>query len=115
MSGLFAGTPLERPVTCEVCERPLDECTCPRDADGRVCRPADQTATVRLEKRKRGKLVTAVSGLDPSASDLESLGTRLRSACGAGGTVREGVVEIQGDHRDAVVQALRGLGYRVRG
>ena len=113
MSGLFAGTPLERPVTCEVCERPLAECQCPRDAQGKVCRPRDQIAAVRVERRKRGKVVTTVSGLDPSATDLDELGRRLRGACGAGGTVRDGVIEVQGDHREAVEQSLRDQGYRL--
>jgi translation initiation factor 1 len=114
MPGLFAGTPLERPVTCEVCERPLDACDCPRDAEGRVCRPRDQTAVVRVEKRTRGKVVTTIAGLDPAASDLEALSRRLKGACGAGGTVRDGAIEIQGEHRDAVAAVLRQLGYKVR-
>ncbi|MHC4947833.1 MAG: translation initiation factor [Planctomycetota bacterium] len=114
MSGLFAGTPLERPVTCEVCEQPLDECTCPRDAAGRVRRPSDQAATVRLEKRRKGKVVTTVSGLDPVASDLAAIVRRLKAACGAGGTVSDGVVEVQGDHREKVAETLAAMGYPVR-
>ena len=73
MSGLFAGTPLERPVTCEVCEKPLDECACPRAEDGSVRLPRDQPAVVKMERRARGKVVTTVRGLDPVASDLPGL------------------------------------------
>jgi translation initiation factor 1 len=114
MSGLFAGTPLERPVTCEVCERPLTECTCPRDASGRVRRPRDQRAVVRLEKKgRRGKVVTVVDGLDPHASDLASIGRALRGTCGTGGTVRDETIELQGDHREAVAETLRSLEYKV--
>ncbi|MHC5113189.1 MAG: translation initiation factor [Planctomycetota bacterium] len=114
MSGLFAGTPLERPVTCEVCEKPLADCTCPRDAGGRVVRPGDQVAVVRTEKRSRGKVVTTVSGLDPVASDLEAIAKDLRGRCASGGTVSDGVIVVQGDHRETVAEELRAGGYRVR-
>lgn len=113
MSGLFAGTPLERPVTCEVCEKSLDDCTCPRNADGNVRLPKDQKLTVRKEKRSKGKIVTVVDGLDPDASDLAGILRKLKSSCGAGGTTdpKTGQVEIQGEHRTKVAEALRALGY----
>ena len=112
--GLFDGTKFERPVTCDVCEKPLADCACPRDAAGSVLLPKDQTAAVRLEKRPGGKVVTAVVGLDPSATDLAALLKQLQSRCAAGGTVQDGQVQLQGDHRDAVVAALRSSGYRVK-
>jgi len=111
MPGLFAGTPLERPVTCEVCGNVIPECRCPRTASGRVLLPKDQPARVQRERRGGGKVVTVVSGLDPVASDLPGLLKKLKSACAAGGGVGEGVVEIQGDHRDRIVQILREMGY----
>lgn len=110
MGGLFAGTPLERPVTCERCELPLERCRCPRNAAGRIVLPAEQPARVRREKR-RGKLVTVIDGLDPEASDLGGLLKQLRSKLATGGTVAAGMIELQGDHRDRVVEFLRGLGY----
>jgi translation initiation factor 1 len=109
--GLFDGTPLERPVTCAVCGKALADCRCPRDAAGRVCRPADQPARVSREKRGKGKVVTVVSGLDPAASDLPGLLARLKSACAAGGTISGDKLEVQGDHRDRVVVMLKELGY----
>ena len=114
MSGLFAGTSLERPVTCAVCEQTLDACDCPRSADGTVCRPQDQAVRVTKEKRSKGKLVTVVHGLDPVATDLKALLKTLRSACGAGGTVTDDGVEVQGNHVDTVTAALRDRGYPVR-
>jgi translation initiation factor 1 len=114
MPGLFHGTPLERPVTCATCERPLAECACPRDASGRVLPPQAQTALVRCQKRRQGKVVTTVGGLDPVASDLPAILKRLREACGAGGALSEEGLEIQGDHRQRVAAALRSAGYRVR-
>jgi len=113
MSGLFAGTPLERPVTCEVCLKPRDECGCPRSAEGDVCRPKDQRAVVRLEKRKGGRVMTVIGGLDPVASDLPDLVKRLKSACAAGGGVTEDGAEVQGDHREVAANLLRAAGYPV--
>jgi translation initiation factor 1 len=110
MPGLFAGTPLEQPVTCEACRRPLADCGCPRDAAGKVCRPADQPARVRREKR-RGKWVTVVAGLDPAASDLPALLQQAKRTCSAGGTVTADGFEVQGDHRDPLVKHLADLGY----
>ncbi len=111
MSGLFAGTPLERPVSCHVCEKPLDQCICPRRADGEVRLPKDQPVRIRREKRRKGKIVTVVEGLDPSASEPGAILRQLRTACAAGGTVTEGVLEIQGDHTDRVQAILEDLGY----
>jgi len=115
MPGIFAGTPLERPVTCAVCERPLDVCRCPRDAAGNVLPPERQTATVRMEKRGKGKVVTVISGLDPVANDLAALLKQLKGLVGAGGTVEAGVVEIQGDHREKIAAKLREMKFKVRG
>jgi translation initiation factor 1 len=114
MAGLFAGTPLERPVTCETCEKPLDQCRCPRDASGRVLRPRDQQVRVQRERRSGGGWVTVVHGLDGAANDLNALLKELKSACAAGGGVSEGNVVIQGDHRDRVVSLLRAKGYQAK-
>jgi translation initiation factor 1 len=114
LSGLFAGTPLERPVTCAVCERPVEECSCPRGSDGEVLLPGQQTAIVQRVKRSKGKIVTAVTGLDPAASDLPGILKRLKATCGAGGTVRDGVVEVQGEHRETVAGVLREMGYTAK-
>jgi translation initiation factor 1 len=113
MSSLFDGTPLERPVTCERCGAPLSACACPRNAAGEITLPANQEAPVRREKRG-GKVVTVVTGLDPHATDLAALLQELRTALGAGGTVKGGVLELQGDHRDVVVERLRAGGYPAR-
>lgn len=111
MAGLFDGTPLERPVTCEVCEQPLDACSCPRDASGAVLLPKDQAVRVSREKRRKGKVVTVVSGLNPSASDMDGILSRLKAACAAGGTIHDERIEVQGEHRERVVEIMRELGY----
>jgi len=62
-------------------------------------------------KGRAGKGVTTISGLPMSLTDIESLATKLKKRCGSGGTVREGVIEIQGDHRDVIVAELVKLGW----
>jgi translation initiation factor 1 len=114
MSGLFDGTPLERPVTCEVCERPLPQCTCPRGESGDVLLPKDQPVRVGREKRRKGKAVTVITGLDPAASNLNAILSQLRSACAAGGTINERTIEIQGDHRQQILSILQDLGYTAK-
>lgn len=112
MSGLFTGTPLERPVTCEHCGRPLDQCTCPRDPAGRVIRPEDQHPRVRREKR-RGKWCTVVADLNPH-TDLKAMLKNLRTALGTGGGIANDTLIIQGDHRDAIVKRLQDMGYKAK-
>lgn len=113
MSGLFAGTPLERPVTCERCGAVLAACACPRAATGGILLPAQQSPRVRREKR-RGKVVTVIAGLDPAANDLGAMLKRFKASLGAGGTVADGEIEVQGDHRDAIVASLIELGFKAK-
>ena len=111
MSGLFDGTSLERPVTCEACKEPLEACRCPRNAEGEILRPQDQPVRISREKR-RGKVVTVITGLDPVANDLGALLASLKSTLAAGGAVRDGKVEVQGDHRKRVMAVLTEQGFR---
>ena len=94
---------------CPNCRRSVRECVCPKGAPG-----AAKPAAVRVgreTKGRAGKGVTTVAGLPMSLSDIESLAGRLKKRCGSGGTVREGVIEIQGDHRDVIVAELNKLGW----
>lgn len=119
MPGLFSGTPFERPVTCERCEKPLDQCRCPREAGGLVV-PGDQPVRVHRERR-RDKTVTVIRGLragPDAAPDPGAFLKLLKIRFGTGGTVTTentpaaGVaIELQGDHRDKLVEYLRSLGY----
>ncbi len=110
MPGLFDGTKWERPVTCKRCSQSLDQCACPRDAAGAIKLPKDQPVRIRREKRG-GRVVTVITGLDPVANDLAAMVKQLRAALGVGGTVKGGAIELQGDHRDALVAKLQALGY----
>jgi translation initiation factor 1 len=115
MGRLFAGTPFDRPPRCERCGRLESECDCPPIVPEPVRIPPEkQTARLRVEKRPRGKVVTVVTNLDPDGNNLPTLLGSLKTACGAGGTLKDGVLEIQGDHLTRVQNALESLGYRTR-
>ena len=94
---------------CPNCRRPVHECVCPQGAPGK---PAPAAVRVGRETQGRaGKGVTTVSGLPLSIADIEALATKLKKRCGSGGTVRGGIIEIQGDHRDAIVAELIKMGW----
>jgi len=110
---LFEGTPWDRPPRCDRCEQLIADCQCP-PPPVEYPPPATQTARVGLEKRKKGKWVTTVRGLPPSDNDLPALVTQLKNRCGAGGTISDDILEIQGDHAQRVREILTEVGYRVR-
>jgi translation initiation factor 1 len=89
----------------------VDDCACAREGgptgDG-VVRVARET------KGRRGKAVTVVTGVPLDARELDDLAKRLKTFCGAGGTVKNGRIEIQGDHRDRVVPELESRGWTVK-
>lgn len=116
MGRLFAGTPLDRPPRCERCGELEQACLCPPQVEPRkVTPPEKQTARIQVEKRPKGKVVTVVRGLDAAGTDLESLTSTLKNSCGTGGTVKEGTIEIQGDHQARVEAALSKQGFKVKG
>ena len=82
---------------------------------GRTDSPEDGTIRIFREKGGRGgKTVTVIRGLPERGAALVERATELRRFCGAGGAVKDGAVQIQGDHRERVAERLRGLGYRVK-
>lgn len=68
----------------------------------------------RETKGRRGKGVTVVTGVPLRGDALKELGKKLKQQCGSGGTVKDGVIEIQGDHRDKIVAALTDYGWDVK-
>ena len=110
---LFAGTEFDIPPRCDRCEKLEEDCKCEPLPEPKLA-PEKQTAKVRVEKRKRGKLVTVVAGLLENECDLPELLTLLKNHCGAGGTIKGGAIEIQGDHLERVQKKLLELGYKVK-
>jgi translation initiation factor 1 len=76
--------------------------------------PTTRVSVGREVAGRGGKAVTVIRGLQGSAGELEELATRLKRLCGAGGTLKSGVIEIQGDHRDKVVAELGKLGLEAK-
>ena len=75
----------------------------------------EQTARIaRDRKRRAGKTVTVISGLRHDPATLEALLKKLKAQCGAGGTLKDGELEIQGDHRERVAAALAAMGYKIK-
>ena len=97
---------------CPDCKQPSEQCQCNTkqaipDGDG-VVRIGRET------KGRKGKGVTLITGLPLTPSDLSKLGKQLKKRCGTGGTVKEGVIEIQGDHRELLLSELTKLGYAAK-
>lgn len=96
---------------CPDCRQPIAQCVChvkPPPATDGVARVS------RLTKGRGGKDVTVVKGLALDAAALTALGKQLKTMCGSGGTVKDGVVEVQGDHCDRIIEALKGKGFVVK-
>jgi translation initiation factor 1 len=92
---------------CPNCRRAVKDCVCPKGAPG----AASAVRVGRAVKGRAGKGVTTVTGLALGPQDIDALATGLKKRCGSGGTVRDGVIEIQGDHRETIVAELMKLGW----
>jgi translation initiation factor 1 len=90
---------------CPACRRPVGQCICGKAAPA----PAgDGIVRVQRETKGRGgKAVTVVRGAPGDAAALVKLGQELKAACGSGGTVKDGTIEVQGDHVDKVIALLQ--------
>ena len=108
---LLEGTQWDRPPRCESCGELEEACTC-LPPPKVLTPPERQTARLAVEKRKKGKVVTVVRGLPADENDLPGLLGRLK---GAGGTIKDDELEIQGDHLERLRALLAEIGYRIRG
>lgn len=98
---------------CPACGRPAASCACRKKG---AAAPAG-SGVVRVgreTKGRKGKGVTVVTGVPLGADALAALGSELKRLCGSGGTVRDGVIEVQGDHRDLLVAELSKRGWTVK-
>lgn len=110
MGGLVYSTESGR--MCPACRQPVAQCACGKAA---AVPAGDGVVRVSRETKGRGgKAVTVVKGALLDAVGLQQLGKSLRTACGTGGTVKDGVIEVQGDHVERVVAALQAQGFKVK-
>lgn len=106
----------EKGRICPACARPINACTC-KSASANKTTPISDDGIARLQRQthsRGGKVVTTITGINLPADELKPLAKRLKQMCGSGGTINDGVIEIQGDHRDALKTELERLGYKVK-
>lgn len=97
---------------CPVCRQPTANCIC---SAAKAKPVTDGVVRVSRETKGRaGKGVTLVKGLALDPLALMTLGKQLKTACGSGGTVKDGVIEVQGDHCDRVIESLKAQGFVVK-
>ncbi len=97
---------------CPDCNKPIVKCICqneqsPPEGDGIV-------RVMRETKGRKGKGVTLITGVPLGSEELKKLAKSLKQKCGSGGSLKNGVIEIQGDHRDTLADELGKIGYKVK-
>jgi translation initiation factor 1 len=97
---------------CPACNKPIAECLCQKKKE--VPQSDGIVRVGRETKGRKGKGVTVITGLPLNEAELKELGRQLKAKCGAGGTVKDGVIEIQGDHRDLLLEELRKRGWTAK-
>ncbi len=100
---------------CPNCLRPVRECVCRRGTPGKAKATGDDSVRVSRETQgRKGKGVTVITGLGLPPNELDALATELKKRCGSGGSVENGRIEIQGDHRDRLVEELIRRGWKAK-
>ena len=97
---------------CPGCGHPVKQCCCSREKS-----PQKGDGLVRVSRQTRGrkgKGVCLITGVDLGDTELKKLAKQLKKKCGSGGAVKNGVIEIQGDQREVLVEALLKLGYKAK-
>lgn len=92
---------------CNLCGLPEELCICQEIAK------EQQKAIISTVRRRYGKMVTIVEGIDDTAIDINQLAKKLKSSCASGGTVKGRTIELQGDHKKRVAKVLGQNGYQV--
>jgi translation initiation factor 1 len=114
--GLVYSTAVGR--ICPGCRRPAAQCVCKpaagRRAAGSVGAAGGAVRVGRQTQGRAGKAVTVIGGLGLALPELTALAGELKRLCGSGGTVRDGTIEIQGEHRDRLVAELTRRGFKAR-
>jgi len=98
---------------CSKCKKPIAGCACSKMA----ATPPSGDGVVRVgreTKGRKGKGMTLITGVPLPTNELKKLAKELKQKCGTGGTLKDGVIEIQGDHRDTLIEMLKGRGWAVK-
>lgn len=97
---------------CPDCGEPAAGCVCGQEE---TIPAGDGVVRVRRETQgRKGKGVTVISGVPLGSAELKHLARELKAKCGCGGTVKDGIIEIQGDHRDRLIAELQAKGWTVK-
>jgi len=101
---------------CPLCQKSISECTC-KKKKSRSQTNIKYDGIIRIQrevKGRKGKTVTTVSGFQINADELKNLATQLKRHCGTGGSVKDGVIIIQGDHQHTLVTELKNRGIKAK-
>jgi translation initiation factor 1 len=101
---------------CPKCKHPVSQCTC-KMKKSRSLKNIKYDGIIRVQrevKGRKGKTVTTVSAFQLADDELKNLATQLKRRCGTGGTVKDGVIIIQGDHRDTLITELKSRGIKAK-
>ena len=101
---------------CPKCSRPQSKCVCRKGkSEPERNGPGDGIIRIKREtKGRKGKTVTTISGFPQDDAGLKKIASELKNRCGTGGSVKDGVIVIQGDHRDTVRDELTKQGFKVK-
>ena len=101
---------------CTLCQKPVSECGC-KKKKSRSQTNIKIDGVIRIQREvegRKGKTVTIISGFQLTDDELKNLATQLKRRCGTGGSVKDGVIIIQGDHRDTLVTELKNRGFKAK-
>ena len=105
----------DRGRICPTCSAPTDMCRCKQVREANARAQGDGVCRIRREtKGRKGKTVTTVTGVPLPPNELQDLAKALKRRCGTGGSFKDGVIEIQGDHRDVLKAELEERGFQVK-
>lgn len=93
-------------AVCQVCGLPMELCMCEEIAR------EQQSVRISVDSRRYGKMVTVIDGIDENDININDLTKQLKNKCAAGGTCKDGRIELQGDHKRKVKAVLEEMGFR---
>jgi translation initiation factor 1 len=97
---------------CPRCGWPIDACACAKKEESAGPIATQRVRVSRTSAGRGGKTVTLVAGIEGGEKVLAPLAKMLKARCGAGGTIKEGAIEVQGDHVETILALLAAEGYR---